>query len=37
VIASGYLESDEPELMGFGRAKRLTAQGWAADLFQREE
>jgi ribosomal protein L11 methyltransferase len=37
LIASGYLESDEPSLSGFVRAERRTAQGWAADLFRREE
>ena len=37
LITSGYLEFDEPELPGFLRAERRTAQGWAADLFRREE
>jgi ribosomal protein L11 methyltransferase len=37
LIASGYLEFDEPELQGFVRAKRRAAEGWAADLFRREE
>ena len=37
VIASGYLEPDRPELPGFVRAKRCVAEGWAADLFRREE
>jgi hypothetical protein len=37
VIASGYLESDSPELPGFVLTKRCAAEGWAADLFRREE
>jgi ribosomal protein L11 methyltransferase len=37
VIASGYLESDRPELPGFVHADRRTADGWAADLLRREE
>jgi ribosomal protein L11 methyltransferase len=37
VVASGYLEFDEPELDGFVRATRRRAEGWAADLFRREE
>jgi ribosomal protein L11 methyltransferase len=37
VIASGYLESDSPQLPGFVPAKRLAVEGWAADLFRREE
>jgi ribosomal protein L11 methyltransferase len=37
VVASGYLERDEPELPGFRRQQRRTAGGWAADLFRREE
>jgi ribosomal protein L11 methyltransferase len=37
LIASGYLESDRPELEGFRAAERRIADGWAADLFLREE
>jgi len=37
LIASGYLEFDAPILEGFARVERRTAQGWAADLFRREE
>jgi ribosomal protein L11 methyltransferase len=35
LIASGYLESDEPSVRGYERRERLTAGGWAADLFER--
>lgn len=35
LIASGYLEDDEPALPGFRRRERLTAEGWAADVFER--
>ena len=37
LIASGYLEFDQPELQGLVRTDRRTADGWAADLFRREE
>jgi ribosomal protein L11 methyltransferase len=37
LIASGYLEFDHPELQGLVRTERRTAEGWAADLFRREE
>jgi ribosomal protein L11 methyltransferase len=37
LIGSGYLEFDAPMLRGFARVERRTAQGWAADLFRREE
>jgi ribosomal protein L11 methylase PrmA len=37
LIGSGYLEFDAPAPEGFGRVERRTAQGWAADLFRREE
>jgi ribosomal protein L11 methyltransferase len=37
LIASGYLESDRPEPEGFRPAARRIADGWAADLFLREE
>ena len=35
LIASGYLESDEPDLPGFRPRERLTVDGWAADVFER--
>jgi ribosomal protein L11 methyltransferase len=35
LIASGYLESDEPALDGFVRRSRVAADGWAADVFER--
>jgi ribosomal protein L11 methyltransferase len=35
LIASGYLDSDEPAVFGFERRRRLAADGWAADLFKR--
>jgi ribosomal protein L11 methyltransferase len=35
LIASGYLEADEPAVPGFLRRQRLTAEGWAADVFER--
>jgi len=34
-VTSGYLDRDEPALPGWERADRRTADGWAADLFQR--
>ena len=34
LIASGYLETDALALPAFKRRERLTAQGWAADLFE---
>ncbi|HZE29456.1 MAG TPA: 50S ribosomal protein L11 methyltransferase [Gaiellaceae bacterium] len=37
VVASGYLERDEPAPAGFRRVRRVTEGGWAADLFRREE
>ena len=37
IVASGYLERDEPVLSGFRRDDRRTDGGWAADLFRREE
>jgi ribosomal protein L11 methyltransferase len=37
VVASGYLEQDDPAMVGFRRATRRQAGGWAADLFRREE
>jgi ribosomal protein L11 methyltransferase len=37
IVASGYLERDEPVLPGFRREVRRTKGGWAADVFRREE
>jgi ribosomal protein L11 methyltransferase len=37
LIASGYLESDRPDVPGFVRGQRRVLEGWAADLFRREE
>ena len=37
IVASGYLERDEPVLPGFRREARRTKGGWAADVFRREE
>ena len=37
LIASGYLESDRPEPEGFTPTARRISDGWAADLFLREE
>jgi ribosomal protein L11 methyltransferase len=37
IVASGYLERDEPVLPGSRREARRTEGGWAADLFRREE
>jgi ribosomal protein L11 methyltransferase len=34
-VTSGYLDRDEPHLKGWERVGRRTADGWAADLFQR--
>jgi ribosomal protein L11 methyltransferase len=36
LVASGYLERDEPQLHGWRRIERRTADGWAADLLARE-
>lgn len=35
LVASGYLERDEPLLVGWHRIDRCTADGWAADLLRR--
>jgi ribosomal protein L11 methyltransferase len=35
VIASGYLERDEPRVTGWRRVDRRTDGGWAADLVER--
>jgi ribosomal protein L11 methyltransferase len=37
LIASGYLESEPPELPGFRHRERRAEDGWAADLFRAEE
>jgi ribosomal protein L11 methyltransferase len=34
-ITSGYLVSDEPELAGYNRERRVQDGGWAADLYSR--
>ena len=34
VVASGYLDRDEPRLAGWRRAGRRIAAGWAADLLE---
>jgi ribosomal protein L11 methyltransferase len=36
MLASGYLESEQPALAGFTRVRRLSEDGWAADVFRRE-
>jgi ribosomal protein L11 methyltransferase len=35
-ITSGYLVSDEPELEGYRRERRIQSGGWAADLHLRQ-
>jgi ribosomal protein L11 methyltransferase len=35
-VTSGYLVSDEPELEGYRRERRVQSGGWAADLHVRE-
>lgn len=37
LIGSGYAESEQPALAGFRAVERRAADGWAADLFRREE
>jgi ribosomal protein L11 methyltransferase len=37
VLVSGYLQADLPELAGFRSRERRVAEGWAADLYRREE
>jgi ribosomal protein L11 methyltransferase len=37
VVASGYLERDEPSLGPFVRRERRTLDGWAADLLELPE
>src|SRR5262245_32482695 len=36
LLSSGYLAANEPEPEGFRRVTRREADGWAADLFERE-
>jgi ribosomal protein L11 methyltransferase len=35
LIASGYLESESPELPAWERRRRIEDDGWAAELFER--
>ncbi len=37
VVASGFLERDEPELGGYRRRERRVRGGWAADLLERSQ
>jgi ribosomal protein L11 methyltransferase len=37
LISSGYLESDGPEHLPFRHGKRVTRDGWAADLYERPD
>jgi ribosomal protein L11 methyltransferase len=37
VVTSGYLERDRPEADGFRHDRRVAVDGWAADVFRREE
>jgi ribosomal protein L11 methyltransferase len=37
IVTSGYLEGDVPRSDGLTRARRLSENGWAADVFRREE
>jgi ribosomal protein L11 methyltransferase len=37
VVASGYLERDDPQLGPYRRRERRTRGGWAADLFERAQ
>jgi ribosomal protein L11 methyltransferase len=37
LIASGYLENEALQLARFERRERRTAEGWAADVFERAE
>jgi ribosomal protein L11 methyltransferase len=35
LIASGYVETESPAVAGFEQRERRTAEGWAADVFER--
>jgi ribosomal protein L11 methyltransferase len=37
LVASGYLEAEQIGLGGYRHLRRRTADGWAADLYAREE
>ena len=37
LIASGYLAHDRPVLPGFSQVEHRESEGWAADLYRREE
>jgi ribosomal protein L11 methyltransferase len=37
VVASGYLERDEPQLGPYRRRERRICDGWAADVFERAQ
>ena len=37
LVASGYVDTDPPELAGFRHLRRRAADGWAADLYAPEE
>ena len=37
LVASGYLRSDHPALLGYRPLARRTRAGWAADLLRRDE
>ncbi len=37
VVASGYLERDEPKAGPYRRRERRTLEGWAADVLERTE
>jgi ribosomal protein L11 methyltransferase len=37
VVTSGYLERDQPPAEGFRHERRVTSEGWAADVFRRRE
>jgi len=37
LVASGYLESEQPVVAGYEPIRRMTEGGWAADLLARDE
>ena len=37
LIVSGYLEPERPDAPGFRAERRIVEDGWAADLFFRDE